>query len=167
MTVKLLTEQRLEFLSLKGGCTGLSESTLIKMPHCWKSHGTAQMSMYMRNGTYLISALMMWYHRMLVGSCEQADHVRNCQRRILVSTRNCLLIWIIIIILQNIVIKGLPSFIVTRPSSVNNFFSNVFLATGRNVIKLQRKDLWMASFQNYSNSFILVAIANTLKNGWV
>ena len=38
MTVKLLTEQHLEFLSLKGGCTGSSESTLVKMPHCWKSH---------------------------------------------------------------------------------------------------------------------------------
>ena len=34
MTVKLLTEQHLEFLSLKGGCTSSSESTL----HCWKSH---------------------------------------------------------------------------------------------------------------------------------
>ena len=30
MTVKLLTEHHLEFLSLKGGCTGLSESTLVK-----------------------------------------------------------------------------------------------------------------------------------------
>ena len=38
MTVKLLTEHNLEFLSLKGGCTGLSESTLVKMPHCWKSN---------------------------------------------------------------------------------------------------------------------------------
>ena len=38
MIVKLLTEHRLEFLSLTGGCTGSSESTLIKMPHCWKSH---------------------------------------------------------------------------------------------------------------------------------
>ena len=38
MSVKLLTEHHLEFLSLKGGCTGLSESTLVKMPHCWKSH---------------------------------------------------------------------------------------------------------------------------------
>ena len=42
MTVKLLTEQHLEFLSLKGGCTGSFESTLVKMPHCWKSHVTAQ-----------------------------------------------------------------------------------------------------------------------------
>ena len=29
MTVKLLTEQQLEFLSFKGGCTGSSESTLV------------------------------------------------------------------------------------------------------------------------------------------
>ena len=31
MTVKLLTEHYLEFLSLKGDCTGSSESTLVKM----------------------------------------------------------------------------------------------------------------------------------------
>ena len=42
MSVKLLTEHNLEFLSLKGGCKGLSEYTLVKMPHCWKSHVTAQ-----------------------------------------------------------------------------------------------------------------------------
>ena len=30
MTVKLLTEQYMEYLSLQGGCTGSSESTLIK-----------------------------------------------------------------------------------------------------------------------------------------
>ena len=42
MSVKLLTEQHLEFLSLKGGHTGLSESTLVKMPHSCKSHVTAQ-----------------------------------------------------------------------------------------------------------------------------
>ena len=33
MSVKVLTEQHLEFLRLKGGCTGSSESTLVKMPH--------------------------------------------------------------------------------------------------------------------------------------
>ena len=38
MSVKLPTEHNLEFLSLKGGCTGSSESTHVKMPHCWKSH---------------------------------------------------------------------------------------------------------------------------------
>ena len=34
MIVKLLAEYHLEFLSLKGGCMGLSESTHVKMPHC-------------------------------------------------------------------------------------------------------------------------------------
>ena len=41
MSVKLLTEHHLEFLNFKGGCTGSSESTLVKMPHCWKSHVAA------------------------------------------------------------------------------------------------------------------------------
>ena len=43
MNIKLLTEHHLEFLSLKGGCTGSSESTLVKEPHCWKSHVTAHL----------------------------------------------------------------------------------------------------------------------------
>ena len=43
MAVKLLTEYNSEFLSLKEGCTGSSESTLVKMPHCWKSHVAAQL----------------------------------------------------------------------------------------------------------------------------
>ena len=42
MTVKLLTEHHLEFLSLTRGCTGSSESTLVKMPQFWKSHVAAQ-----------------------------------------------------------------------------------------------------------------------------
>ena len=33
MSVKLLPEHHLEVLSLKGGCTGASESTLVKMQH--------------------------------------------------------------------------------------------------------------------------------------
>ena len=45
MTEKLLTEQHLEFLSLRGGCTGSSESTLVKMPHCRKSHVVAHISL--------------------------------------------------------------------------------------------------------------------------
>ena len=43
MIVKLLTEHHLEFLSLKGGCEGSFESTLVKMPHCWKSHVRAHL----------------------------------------------------------------------------------------------------------------------------
>ena len=42
MSVKLLTEQHLEFQPLTGDCTGSSESTLVKMPHCWKSLVAAQ-----------------------------------------------------------------------------------------------------------------------------
>ena len=41
MSVKLLTEHHLEFLSSKGSCTGSSESTHVKIPHCWKSHVAA------------------------------------------------------------------------------------------------------------------------------
>ena len=41
MIVKLLTEHHLEFQSLKGGCRVSSESTYVKMPHCWKSHALA------------------------------------------------------------------------------------------------------------------------------
>ena len=37
MKNKLLTEHHLAFLNLKMGCAGLLESTLVKMPHCWKS----------------------------------------------------------------------------------------------------------------------------------
>ena len=39
MSVKLLTEHRLEFVSLKGGCTGSSESTLVKMQICVTGQG--------------------------------------------------------------------------------------------------------------------------------
>ena len=43
MTLRLLTEHHLEFQSLKGGCRGLSKSTHVKMPHCWKSHATTHL----------------------------------------------------------------------------------------------------------------------------
>ena len=51
MTVKLLTEHNLELLSLTGGCTGLSESTLLKLPHCWKSRFAANITVYFIKGT--------------------------------------------------------------------------------------------------------------------
>ena len=46
MRGKLLSEHRLEFLSVKVGYTGSSESTLVKLSHCWKSHVTAQNQNY-------------------------------------------------------------------------------------------------------------------------
>ena len=49
MSVKLLSEHHFEFLSLKGGCTGSSESTLVKMPQCWKSHVSAQIVVFMKH----------------------------------------------------------------------------------------------------------------------
>ena len=54
MSVKLLTEHYLEFLSLKGGS---SESTLVKIPHCWKSHVTAQLSFSTAPPSYAESAM--------------------------------------------------------------------------------------------------------------
>ena len=61
MTVKLLTDN-LEFLSLKGGCTGSSESTLVKMPHCWKSHTTAHIYVYLVGAIILdLPFLKQWY----------------------------------------------------------------------------------------------------------
>ena len=56
MSVKLLTEHHLEFLSLKGGCRGSSESALVKMPHCWKSLVTAHiLSVYI---AYLLKIML-------------------------------------------------------------------------------------------------------------
>ena len=45
MSVKLLTEHNLELLGLTGGYTGCSESTLVKMPHCWKSRVVAHLTL--------------------------------------------------------------------------------------------------------------------------
>ena len=50
MIVKLLTEHHPVFPSLKGGCRGSSESTLVKMSYCWKSHARA----------HFCSSLCMW-----------------------------------------------------------------------------------------------------------
>ena len=45
MIVQLLTEHRLAFLSLKGGCTGSSEPSLVKKSNCWKSHSAAHIKL--------------------------------------------------------------------------------------------------------------------------
>ena len=57
MNIKLPTEHHVEFLSLKGGCRGCSESTLVKMPHCWKSHVMVQLLML--NNVTVNSFLLM------------------------------------------------------------------------------------------------------------
>ena len=43
MILKILTEHHLEFLSLRGGCRGSFESTLVKMSNCSKSHAAAHL----------------------------------------------------------------------------------------------------------------------------
>ena len=61
MTVILVTENYLEFLSLKGGGTGSSESTLVKMPHCWKSHVAA---LFAQNSTLFIDFFVFVYSKL-------------------------------------------------------------------------------------------------------
>ena len=69
MSVKLLTDHNLEFLSLKGGFTGSSESTLVKMPHCWKSHVAAHFIFQQR-------AAFLSHHKdspLVAHMCKQLD----------------------------------------------------------------------------------------------
>ena len=56
MSVKLLNEHHLECVAFKGGSTSSSESTLVKMPHCWKSHVTAQIMYYPDQATMEVAA---------------------------------------------------------------------------------------------------------------
>ena len=58
MIVKLLTEHHLEFLGLKGGYRGSSESAHVKMPHCWKSRALAQLLHYITSK--LIPEVHQW-----------------------------------------------------------------------------------------------------------
>ena len=60
MSVKLLTEHHLEFLSLQGVCTGTFESTLVKMPYYWKSHVVAHLSFASENKTERFFFLLIW-----------------------------------------------------------------------------------------------------------
>ena len=72
MNIKLLTEHHFEFLSLKGSCTGLSESTLVKMPHCWQSHVAV----------HLVKSLTFWA---VVHTCEHLMQVLTKVRMFLPS----------------------------------------------------------------------------------
>ena len=52
MTFKLLTEHNLDLLSLTGGCTGLSESTFVKLTQFMKSHDTGQLLFMIKDFNY-------------------------------------------------------------------------------------------------------------------
>ena len=71
MSVKLLTEQHLEFLSLKGDWTGSSESTLFKIPHCWIPHRYS----FVMNSRKRVSSVLFQTtdHYHLILSCS-SDH---------------------------------------------------------------------------------------------
>ena len=61
MTVKLLAEHHSEFISLKGGCTGSSESTFVKQ--CWKSHAAANVIITSSDGyCRMHMCLLDWLH---------------------------------------------------------------------------------------------------------
>ena len=62
-----MTETLLEFLNSKGGCTGMSESTHVKIPHCWKSHVTAQIPLGV-NGLRTLIFVCFHYFRFLEGN---------------------------------------------------------------------------------------------------
>ena len=86
MTVKLLTEHHLEFLSFKGGCTGSSESILDKMMHCWKSYDTTQFKIWPKllqniphpgSHAVLIGKFSLYHFNFIIVYCVC---VRNCYR---------------------------------------------------------------------------------------
>ena len=59
MSVKLLAKHVFEFLSLKGGCTVSSGSTLGKTPHCWKSRVAAHYLCFKQIKVYLIKSCLV------------------------------------------------------------------------------------------------------------
>ena len=74
MTLELLTEHDLEFLSLKGDCTCSSEYSLINMPHCWKSHVAAHicllnMTFMLANSPFRKPHLLLLFS-LFVGLCQ-------------------------------------------------------------------------------------------------
>ena len=81
MSVKLLTENRLEFLNLKGGCRGSSESTHVKMQHCWKSHALAHY--------YYVSSLFRFY----AISCKCTLGITPRDDRSQITRKSVLIVW--------------------------------------------------------------------------
>ena len=81
MIVKLLTEHHLALLSLKGGCTGSSESTLFKMSNCWKFRAGAHIMYF----SYLLPVLE--YPSFVCDGCtaHNSDTLDKIQMRLLVS----------------------------------------------------------------------------------
>ena len=60
MTVGLLSDRHLEFLSLRGGCAGSAGSAFVRVPHCWKSHATAHMYVHYTIKCDILVACLLW-----------------------------------------------------------------------------------------------------------
>ena len=96
MNIELLTEHYLEFQSLKRGCTGLSESTLVKMPR-WNSHVTAHLTV--ARLTFQQKCLLYWIAntffskirgpietcRISYGACFELDDLNKCMSALSMS----------------------------------------------------------------------------------
>ena len=88
MNIKLLTKQRLEFLSLKGGYTCSYESTLIKMPHCWKSHVVAPLYIVLWHALTCLRMIPMFVTPDLgPKSCKKYQQMALVGKRFLCMTR--------------------------------------------------------------------------------
>ena len=73
MNIKLLTEHHLESQSLEGGYTGSSESTLVKIPHCWKSHVATRIVMLQLTSTwYQCTLAERWVRRQMPMSISKS-----------------------------------------------------------------------------------------------
>ena len=92
MSVKLLTEHRLDFVSLKGGCTGSSESTLVKM-HCvaaqfmmyWlraDAYDTLGTFISQRKGKIQTSTTNLVFH-----ACSAPFHARVHRKKFFISCK--------------------------------------------------------------------------------
>ena len=78
MSVKQLTEHHLEFLSLKGGYTGLSESTLVKMLHCWKSRRCSNIFKL----TFKMSILALTDNNFVISSFTIREYNNKCSTEV-------------------------------------------------------------------------------------
>ena len=76
--LRLLTEHHLEFLRLKG-CTGSSDSTHVKMPHCWKSHVEALFLVW----------IFLYFLTVCVCKTESSETVHMCRFIGAFATHQC------------------------------------------------------------------------------
>ena len=61
MTLRLLTSFVVSKLKTYSGCTGSSDSTLDKMPHCWKSHVPAHFYTSSTRPEFLLWFNYLWF----------------------------------------------------------------------------------------------------------